>query len=61
MQGIEGAAVVLAGLLGLVTGGGAALAFRLSERAQHTVPDQPAPELDEGLVRVLAVLRSAAV
>jgi two-component system sensor histidine kinase SenX3 len=61
VQGIEGAAVVLAGLLGLVTGGGAALAFRLSERAQHTVPKQPAPELDEGLVRVLAVLRSAAV
>jgi two-component system sensor histidine kinase SenX3 len=61
VHGIEGAAVVLAGLLGLAVGVGSMLAFRLSERTQHTIPDHPAPELDEGLIRVLAVLRSAAV
>jgi len=53
--------IVLAGLLGLVTGVGATLAFRFSERTQRTIPDAERPELDEGLVRVLAVLRSAAV
>ena len=47
--------------MGLLVGVAAIIAFRLSERAQHTVPPQPEPELDEGLVRVLAVLRSAAV
>lgn len=53
--------MVLAGLLGLVVGVGSMLAFRLSERTQHTIPQLPDPELDEGLIRVLAVLRSAAV
>ncbi len=53
--------VVVAGLLGLVTGVVATLAFRWSDRAQHTVPPGPAAVLDDGLVRVLAVLRSAAV
>jgi len=53
--------VVVAGLLGLLVGLAATLAFRYSDRAQHTVPPQPAPELDEGLVQVLAVLRSAVV
>ena len=53
--------IVLAGLLGLLTGVGATLAFRFSERAQRAVPDAEPRELDEGLVRVLAVLRSAAV
>lgn len=61
LNGIDGFAVVLAGLLGLVTGVAATLAFRWSERAQRTLPPTPEPELDEGLVRVLAVLRSAAV
>lgn len=53
--------VVLAGLLGLLTGVLATLSFRWSERSLHAMPPQPAPELDEGLVRVLSVLRSAAV
>ncbi len=61
MEGLNGLVVLLAGALGLVTGIGATLAFRFSERVQRTVPPRPEPELDEGLVRVLAVLRSAAV
>lgn len=61
MEGLNGLVVLLAGALGLLTGIGATLAFRWSERAQHTVPEQPPRELDDGLVRVLAVLRSAAV
>jgi two-component system, OmpR family, sensor histidine kinase SenX3 len=58
---VDGITIVLAGLLGLVTGVGATLAFRFSERTQRTIPDAEPRELDEGLVRVLAVLRSAAV
>lgn len=53
--------IVLAGLLGLLTGVGATLAFRFSERTQRAIPEAEPRELDEGLVRVLAVLRSAAV
>lgn len=49
------------GLLGLLTGLFAALAFRFSEHQQRTVPEQEPAELDPGVVRVLAVLRSAAV
>jgi two-component system sensor histidine kinase SenX3 len=61
VEGLSGLIVLLAGALGLLTGIGATLAFRWSEREQRTVPPQPEPPLDEGLVRVLAVLRSAAV
>jgi two-component system sensor histidine kinase SenX3 len=61
VEGLSGLIVLLAGALGLLTGIGATLAFRWSEREQRTVPPQPEPELDDGLVRVLAVLRSAAV
>nr|WP_276581858.1 ATP-binding protein [Cellulomonas sp. RIT-PI-Y] len=53
--------LLAAGGLGLLVGVGATFAFRWSERVQRTVPEQPAPELDDGVVRVLAVLRSAAV
>nr|WP_247602045.1 ATP-binding protein [Cellulomonas denverensis] len=53
--------MLAAGGLGLVVGVGATLAFRWSERAQRTVPERPELVLDDGLVRVLAVLRSAAV
>ena len=49
------------GLLGVLVGLGSVLAFRWSERAQRTAPAQPEPEVDDGLVRTLAVLRSAAV
>ncbi|MEV7973806.1 ATP-binding protein [Cellulomonas sp. NPDC089187] len=61
MEGLNGLIVLAAGGLGLLVGIGAMLAFRWSERVQRTVPPQPTPELDDGLVRVLAVLRSAAV
>ncbi|AEI10908.1 sensor histidine kinase [Cellulomonas gilvus] len=61
MEGIDGLALLLAGLIGVLVGAGAVLAFRWSERVQHTVPHAPAPEVDDGLVRTLAVLRSAAV
>lgn len=61
VEGLNGLVVLLAGGLGLLTGIGAMLAFRWSDREQHAMPPQPAPELDDGLVRVLAVLRSAAV
>ncbi|MCU1432191.1 MAG: two-component sensor histidine kinase [Actinotalea sp.] len=58
---IEGLPLLGAGLLGLAVGLVAALAFRISEREQRTVPAAPEPEVDEGITRVLAVLRSAAV
>src|SRR6478609_3406613 len=53
--------LLIAGGLGLVVGVWATLAFRFSEREQRTLPPMVAPELDDGLVRTLAVLRSAAV
>jgi len=53
--------LLIAGGLGLAVGVWATLAFRFSEREQRTLPPMVAPELDEGLVRTLAVLRSAAV
>ncbi|GMA22899.1 two-component sensor histidine kinase [Luteimicrobium album] len=65
-----GWSALAAGLVGLLVGVSAALAFRTSER-QRSRPARtprpgaeettPGPELDEGLVRALAVLRSAAV
>jgi two-component system sensor histidine kinase SenX3 len=58
---ISGVPLVVAGILGVVVGVVAAIAFRVSDRHQHRVPEQPAPELEDGLVRVLSVLRSAAV
>ena len=58
---VDGFLLVVAGLLGLLVGVVAGVAFRYSERVQRTVPQQPAPELDDGLVRTLAVLRSAAI
>jgi len=58
---VEGYVLVLAGLLGVLVGVAAGAGFRYSERAQHSVPERPDPELDDGLVRTLAALRSAAV
>ena len=54
---------VLAGLVGLLTGVAAALAFRVSERQQHADIRQatPPPVLPSGIADVLAVLRSSAV
>ena len=62
VEGIqEGIGLLVAGVIGLLVGVFATLAFRFSERTLRRMPDEEAPELDEGLVRVLAVLRSAAV
>ncbi|MEP6761911.1 MAG: two-component sensor histidine kinase, partial [Sporichthyaceae bacterium] len=54
---------VLAGLVGLLTGVSATLAFRVSEKQQMTVPGPPPPPpvLPAGVADVLAVLRSSAV
>ncbi len=58
---VDGFLLVVAGLLGLLVGLAAGAGFRYSERVQHTVPAGPEPTLDDGLVRILSVLRSAAV
>ncbi|WP_425424075.1 sensor histidine kinase [Sanguibacter gelidistatuariae] len=58
---MDGLQIVVAGLLGLVTGVAATLAFRVSEHQQRRVPETAPAELDPGVVRVLAILRSAAV
>jgi two-component system sensor histidine kinase SenX3 len=58
---IQGVTAVVAGVLGVVVGVVAALAFRFSDRAQRRDPEESSAQLDAGLVRVLSVLRSAAV
>nr|WP_051480377.1 ATP-binding protein [Cellulomonas sp. KRMCY2] len=58
---IDGLVALTAGLLGLVVGLAAAIAFRASEREQLAAPPEPEPELEEGVLEVLAVLRSATV
>jgi len=62
VDGLNGLTVLLAGGLGIVVGAVATLAFRWSERVQKgPAPVGVRPDLDEGLIRTLAVLRSAAV
>jgi two-component system, OmpR family, sensor histidine kinase SenX3 len=52
----------LAGVIGVVTGASATLAFRLSEREQAALPaPTPAGVLPPGVADVLAVLRSSGV
>ncbi|MBB4934132.1 two-component system sensor histidine kinase SenX3 [Lipingzhangella halophila] len=52
----------IAGLVGLVTGVAAGLAFRFSERGRNTSPEPPAQaELPAGIAEVLAALPSSAV
>jgi two-component system sensor histidine kinase SenX3 len=51
---------LLFALLGAVLGGGAVLAFRVSERQLRPV-DAPEPELPPGVAAVLSVLRSSAL
>jgi two-component system sensor histidine kinase SenX3 len=53
----------LAGVIGVVTGASATLAFRLSEREQaaDVPPPVPTPVLPPGVADVLAVLRSSGV
>ncbi|MDM7830460.1 sensor histidine kinase [Cellulomonas edaphi] len=57
----DGWELIVAGCLGILVGAFAVAAYWLSQRQLHGIPEQPAPELDDGLVRMLAVLRSAAV
>jgi two-component system sensor histidine kinase SenX3 len=46
-------------LVGALVGLAAGLAFRVSERSQRQVPEQPEPIVPEGVDKVLAVLPSA--
>ncbi|MCL2468436.1 MAG: ATP-binding protein [Micrococcales bacterium] len=52
---------LVAGLVGVLVGALPTLAFCRTERVQKTVPAGREPVVDDGVVRVLAVLRSAAV
>jgi len=57
----ESALLALGALLGAVLGALAVLAFRVSERRQYTIPEQPEPAVPAGVNAVLSVLRSSAV
>ena len=54
-------AALVGGLVGALLTGAALLAWRVSDRAQHAIPDQPEPVLPPGVAAVLSVLRSSAV
>ncbi len=51
----------LAAVLGAVVGGGAVLAWHISDRQQHAAPQGGAPAVPPGVATVLSVLRSSAV
>ena len=55
---MDGPSLLVGGLLGLLVGVVAVFAFRLSERAQHTVPDQIATGHFESALADLARLRA---
>jgi two-component system, OmpR family, sensor histidine kinase SenX3 len=57
----DSASLALGILIGLALGALSVLAFRLSERRQHTVPPQAQPVVPPGVGAVLSVLRSSAV
>lgn len=57
----EALAAGIAGLVGVVTGAAAMLAFRVSERAQESLPPKGPARLPAGVADVLSVLRSSAV
>ena len=52
---------LLAALLGAVVGGGAVLAWHVSDRQQHRLPEVEEPAVPPGVAAVLSVLRSSAV
>ncbi len=58
---VDGLLTVVAGVVGLVTGVFATLLFLWNERRERVAPVGPPADLDEGFVRALAVLRSAAI
>jgi two-component system sensor histidine kinase SenX3 len=51
----------LAALIGALVAGGGVLAWHVSERQQHTLPQLDEPAVPEGVGSVLSVLRSSAV
>jgi two-component system, OmpR family, sensor histidine kinase SenX3 len=57
----ESLAFAAVGIIGIVLGAGAVLAFRVSERVQQTTPPKPDPVVPAGVSTVLSVLRSSAV
>ena len=57
----ESLAFAVVGVIGIVLGAGAVLAFRVSERIQQQVPEQPEPAVPTSVSTVLSVLRSSAV
>jgi two-component system, OmpR family, sensor histidine kinase SenX3 len=57
----ESLAFALVGVVGVLLGAGAVLAFRVSERAQRALPEQPEPVVPPGVGAVLSVVRSSAV
>jgi two-component system sensor histidine kinase SenX3 len=54
-------AAVLGGAVGALMGAATALAFRVSEREQQRVPEQPEPTVPAGVAAVLSVLKSSAL
>lgn len=61
IEGLTAMTVLAVGLLGVAVGLAAGLFTRASERAQQDPGVVPEPELDEGVLAVLSVLRQAAV
>jgi two-component system, OmpR family, sensor histidine kinase SenX3 len=57
----ESLAFAVVGIIGIVLGAAAVLAFRASERAQQQLPERPEPVVPGGVSDVLSVLRSSAV
>ncbi len=57
----ESLAFAVVGVIGIVLGAGAVLAFRVSERIQQQVPEQPEPVVPTSVSTVLSVLRASAV
>jgi two-component system, OmpR family, sensor histidine kinase SenX3 len=57
----ESLTYAVVGVIGVILGAGAVLAFRVSERAQQYTPEQPEPVVPPGVAAVLSVLRSSAL
>ncbi|RYC14101.1 sensor histidine kinase [Nocardioides zhouii] len=51
----------LAAIVGAVMAGGAVLAWHISDRQRHTLPEVEKPLVQEGVAAVLSILRSSAV
>lgn len=51
----------LAALIGAIVAGGAMLAWHISDRQRHTLPQVEEPVVQAGVAAVLSILRSSAV